>query len=391
MLLTAMHEPELREEWLRELKRSSPFIALASVGITAVLLGLAVNYLAAILFRLWEHRLPLGQQAVFTVFVTFGLMLLLAVFYVTTGPRSTMRQQIEILLPYLVQAERVEVGQVPRYHPSYLAREALSKAFGSDATGISRFQSAWRAGKGERGRPIWGFALDCTYDLIEYLCLHHLGRYGRQTVGTEAKWTPGTDLIPGLKRRGLQFARFPGPLTLNYVMNQDRQFMERKFDLPQKIVFEAKRLPRLGFVAENQGRGVSQLKFQAKLGPLLIGELAITPSQIWRQVREHRQTGRIIQKALPGGPRTEVHTILIPLELKASFNPWFVHIPRFEACFRWLIGFYEYLAQRLDWNRHLETDLERIVVRLENKVDQVLKALEAQSEQVEVEEKDDTT
>jgi hypothetical protein len=367
-LSTAMHEPKLGEEWLRELKQGSPFITLASVVITAVLLGLAVNYLAAILFRLWEDQLSLGQQAVLAGLVTIGLMLLLAGLYVTTRPPSTMRRQIEILIPYVVQTERVEVGQLPRYHPSYLVREALSKAFSTDATGTSRFQSAWRAGKGEQGRPIWGFALDCTYDLIEYLCLHHLGRYGRRTVGTGAKWTAGTDLIPGLKRRGLQFAQFPDPLTLNYMMNHDRQFMKRMFDLPAEMVFEARCLPRLGFVAENQGQEVSQLVFRAKFGPLLIGELAITPSQIWRQVRKRRRTGRIIQKVLPEGPRTEVHAILIPLELKASFNPWFVHGPRFEACFLWLMGFYEYLAQRLDWNRYLETDLRRMVVELHDKL-----------------------
>jgi hypothetical protein len=165
--------------------------------ITAVLLGLAVNYLSSILFDwLWPDD-RIGWQVIQAI-VT------LAVIVASAGAGIYLLQEMlteetvdfDVLLPYVIGPRDVKIPYVERYHPTRLAAAPLALAFRREEGGLQRFRASWEASQEDRGRrPLTGFALDCTYDIVERLILQYVRRYGQLTLGSKAKFALGSDLV----------------------------------------------------------------------------------------------------------------------------------------------------------------------------------------------------
>jgi len=361
-----------RQMW-RHIQQNSPFVLFIGLLITAVFLGLAVNYLSSILFEwLWPED-QIGWQ-VFQAIVTLVVIIASAGVGVYFVQEMLTEETVDfdVLLPYVIGASAVNVPYVERYHPTRLAAAPLALAFRREEGSPQRFRASWEASQGDCGRrPLTGFALDCTYDIVERLILHYIRRYGQLTLGSKAKFALGSDLaepISGQRRTLAEIAETV--LAENFVFRRhDSLSKDWLFHFPLDVEISVEPLPKKGFVAEDEGRPVRRLRLKTRR----YGELTITPSQIWREPDRFSQTGRVLAKRIELTADEHLVAALLRVQLKTEFETWRFLWPPWRKELRtrvlWLMGLVDYLRNHLGWDRFLVIDRDRALIRLEEKVD----------------------
>jgi len=360
-----------RQMW-RHIQQNSPFVLFIGLLITAVLLGLAVNYLSSILFEWFWPEDQIGLQwlqaitALVVIVVSIG-----AGIYLVQEMLTEETVDFDVLLLYVIGPRGVKIPYVERYHPTRLAGAPLALAFRREEGSLQRFLASWEVSQEDRGRrPLTGFALACTYDIVERLILQYIRRYGQITLGSKAKFTLGGDLaepVSGQRRTLAEIAETV--LAENFVFRHDPKSKDWVFHFPLDVEISVEPLPKKGFVAEDEGQPVRRLCLKSER----YGELAITPSQIWRQPAQFTQTGRVLTKRLELHADEQLVAALIRVQLKTEFETWrFLWPPwRRELSARvfWLMGLVDYLCNHLGWDRFLLIDRDRALIRLEEKVD----------------------
>jgi hypothetical protein len=128
------------------------------------------------------------------------------------------------------------------------------------------------------------------------------------------------------------------------------------FHFPLDVEISVEPLSKKGFVAEDEGRPVRRLCLKSKR----YGELAITPSQIWRRPAQFSQTGRVLAKRLELNAGEQLVAALIRVQLKTEFKNWRFLWPRWRRELRthvfWLMGLVDYLRNHLGWDVFLDID-----------------------------------
>jgi hypothetical protein len=360
-----------RQMW-RHIQQNSPFVLFIGLLITAVLLGLAVNYLSNILFEwLW----PEGQigwqvlQAILTLVVIVASAG--AGIYLVQEMLTEETVDFDVLLPYVISPSDVTIPYIERYHPTRLAAAPLALAFRREEGSLQRFRASWEASQKDRERrPLTGFALDCTYNIVERLILQYVQRYGQITLGSKAKFALGSDLaepISGQRRTLAEIAKIV--LAENLVFRHDPQSKDWVLHFPCDVEISVEPLPKRGFVAEDEGQPVRRLCLKNER----YGELTITPSQIWREPAQFSQTGRVLAKRLELDAGEQLVAALVRVQLKTKFETWRFLWPPWRRKLRthvlWLMGLVDYLRNHLGWDTFLVIDQERALIRLEEKVD----------------------
>lgn len=360
-----------RQTW-QHIQQNSPFVLFVGVLISAVLLGLAVNYLSNILFEwLWSPD-RIGWQ-VLQAAITLGIIGLLTVagIYLVREQVTEDTVDFDVLVPYIVGPRDVDIRYLERYHPTRLAAAPLARAFRREQGSLQRFRGSWQAAQEDRSkRPLTGFAIDCTYDLIEQLTLHYVRRYGQITLGSKGKFALGADLAEPLAAHRCTLAEIAESVPKeNFVLRNDPQSGEWAFHFPLDVALSVEPLPLKGFVAEDGGRPVRRLRLKSKR----YGELTITPSQIWREPGEFSQTGRVLAKRVELRGSEQLVAALLRVQLRTEFETWRFLWPPWHKELRahvfWLMGLVDYLCNHLGWDVFLEVDRERALIRVEEKVD----------------------
>ncbi len=366
----------------RSVQQNSPFVLFIGLLITAVFLGLAVNYLSSILFEwLWPED-QIGWQ-------WLQAIVALVVIVVSTGAGIYFVQEMvteetvdfEVLVPFVIAPRDVKIPYLERYHPTRLAAAPLALAFRREEGSLERFRASWEASQQDRGRrPLTGFALDCTYDIVERLILQYVRRYGQLTLGGKAKFALGGDLAePILSQRRTLAEIAETILVQNFIFQHDPKFKDWVFRFPLNVDMSVEPLPTKGFVAEDGGQPIRCLRLRNKG----YGELTITPSQIWRQPARYSQTGRVLAKRLE--LRGDEHSLpaLFHVQLKIRFKNWRFLWPPWRRELRthvfWLMGLVDYLRNHLGWDVFLVIDRERALIRLEEKVDALAASQQSQA------------
>ncbi|HIC96036.1 TPA: hypothetical protein EYP12_05355 [Candidatus Bipolaricaulota bacterium] len=357
--------------WQR-IQQNSPFVVFIGLLITAVFLGLAVNYLSNILFEwLWLEG-QIGWQIVQAIVAS-------VVIIASTGAgiylvREMLTEEImnfNVLLPYIIGPSGVRIPYIERYHPMRLAAAPLALAFRREEGSLQRFRASWEASQKDRGRrPLTGFALDCTYDILERLILHYIREYSQITLGNKAKFALGGDLAEPISSQRCTLGKIAETvLAENFVFRHDPQAKEWVFYFPLGVEMSVEPLPKKGFVVEDAGQPVRRLRLKSKG----YGELTSTPSQIWRQPARFSQTGRVLEKRIELRGGEQLVAALIRVQLRMEFKTWrFVWPPwrrKLRARVFWLMGLADYLRNHLGWDTFLAIDRERALIRLEEKVD----------------------
>lgn len=357
--------------------------------LVVVLVSFGVNYLSSALFEAfwpappawWAHGAAAWRwiQVGLSVFVLLVVIAVSLSFVIAWQVRQA--RHVDILLPIVVSTQRVRVPSLHGYDVTRRARQALGHVNWEHSDGETIFRRAWRQGRGAGGRPLRGFALSCIYDLVEYALLTYIGRYGRETLGRQADFLPGADLVDrGSSHEKYRFPQLGGRLPVgNYFFQHDKQFTQRKFRLPSTVKLGASPLPKEGLVAEDGDRSVRQLWLKGRYGTL-----TISPSQNWRRASRHRQAARVLQKHFPGGPNTEVWGVFVRLALESRFRVWAFLWPPARTQLRhqvtWLTGLADYIERRADWSRFIATEKDRALVRMEEKLDRLL-AMEREADE----------
>ena len=360
-----------REMWWN-IQQNSPFVLFIGLLITAVLLGLTVNYLSSILFEwLWPED-QIGWQWLQAVVA-------LVVIIVSTGAGIYFVQEMlteetvdfDVLLPFVIGPRDVEVRYIKRYHPTRLIAAPLALAFRREEGSLERFRASWEASREDRERrPLTGFALDCTYDIVERLILQYVRRYGQITLGSKAKFALGGDLAESISSQRCTLAEIAQTVPAeNFVFRHDPKSKDWVFHFPLDVAISVEPLPKKGFVAEDEGQPVRRLRFRSKR----YGELTITPSQIWQQPAQFSQTVRVLAKRLELNADEHLLPALFRVQLKTKFQTWRFLWPPWRRELRtrvfWLMGLVDYLRNHLGWDIFLAIDRERALIRLEEKVD----------------------
>jgi len=360
-----------RQIW-RHIQQNSPFVLFIGLLITAVFLGLAVNYLSNILFEwLWPEGGTSWQVLQAIVSLVVIIVSIGAGIYLVQEMLTEETVDFDVLLPYVIGPSDVEIRYVGRYHPTRLAAAPLALAFRREERSLQRFRSSWEASQEDRERrPLTGFALECTYDIVERLILQYIREYGQITLGSKAKFALGSDLaepISGQRCTLVEIAK--SVLAENFVFRHDPQSKDWVFNFPLDVELSVEPVLKKGFVVEDEGRPVRRLCLKSNR----YGKLTITPSQIWRQPAQFSQTGRVLAKRLELDAGEQLVAALIRVQLKTEFETWRFVWPPWRRKLRthvlWLMGLVDYLRNHLGWDTFLVIDRERALIRLEEKVD----------------------
>jgi len=359
-----------RQIW-RDIQQNSPFVLFIGLLITAVFLGLAVNYLSSILFEwLWLED-QVGWR-MFQVIVTLVVIIVSTVAGIYLVQEMVTEESVEfdVLLPFVIGPRDVNIPYLERYHPTRLAATPLALAFRREEDSLQRFRASWEAAQEDRNkRPLTGFAIDCTYDIIERLILHYVRRYGQITLGSKAKFALGADLAEPMSSQRRTLAEIAETvLAENFIFRHDPN-KDWVFHFPLDVEIGVEPLPKKGFVAEDEGQPIRCLHLKSKG----YGELTVTPSQIWRQPAQFSQTGRVLAKRLELRADEHLLPALLRVQLKTEFETWrFLWPPwrkELRSCVFWLMGLVDYLRNHLGWDVFLAIDRDRALIRLEEKVD----------------------
>ena len=360
-----------RQMW-RNIQQNSPFVLFIGLLITAVLLGLAVNYLSSILFEwLWPEDQIGWQWLQAIVALVVIVVSTVAGIYLVQEMVTEETVDLDVLLPYVIGPRDVNIPYLERYHPTRLAAAPLALSFRREEGSLQRFRVSWEASQQDRGRrPLTGFALGCTYDIVERLILQYVRGYGQITLGSKARFALGGDLaepISGQRRTLAEIAETV--LAENFVFRHDPKSKDWVFHFPLDVEISVESLPKKGFVAEDEGQPIRRLRLKSKR----YGELTITPSQIWRRPAQFSQTGRVLDKRLELNADEQLVAALLRVQLKTEFQTWRFLWPPWRKELRsrvfWLMGLVDYLCNHLGWDRFLAIDRERALIRLEEKVD----------------------
>lgn len=352
-----------------------------SLIVLVVLLALATNYFASILFSLfWD------QSANFTIagiqwlqiFVTGMIILfcLLIGIEMSSRDRVFTSLTIDFLIPIQHKADKIEIELIEHFHPSKNMRTLFASALHP-----IKHEDEWKAFASSFGkqdgwrRDLHGLALTRIYELIIHVLISTLNRYGENSLGKSHQFFTGSDLYAApsqVKKMKVTDFRNGDLLENSVILTNDPNFFKQSFLMPQNVTPIVNQLERAGFIAEDDAAATYSLVLQSKYGTV-----GITPSQIWTQIHTFSQAGRILEKNLPEKKEWQAKGIVVAIKFSASFRrvPFLFMLKRekYEQTCRWMVsGLFEYFDRKLNWNRFIETDLDRKVVDMYEDV-QVIK------------------
>lgn len=281
-----------------------------------------------------------------------------------TEPR---RQQglITLLFVFEKHQGKVRLLEIPKL----LAQDGLSDmplnwalTKGANATGRLEWHANWTLPDPGDKSPLQGDAVTLLFDLVEWMVLREIARHGSHMRTAQQRVRPGDDFaeLPQTEQLTSRATIYAGLSRPNYFWSVGDPTQEQVLHLPVGATLTLRPLPRRYGVATYGKESVNQLHITTPGG-----ELAVEPSQIWAKASSN-QARSLLRKKFPSTPT------LYPLEMKLRVTVTLAESVETDSAAGWPLAAYHYwllelqeqMVRHMDWDRYVEADYRRMVVKL---------------------------
>ncbi len=323
---------------------------LVALVLVTVALGTILNLLASGLYEaLWPGGETLGQQwLAFSVgaLITLTLTLGVALLYSRTESRRAL---VEVWLPYHWPASgRPGVAQRRSYQVTVHARRAFARRYPKNAPQTEAFATSWREAV-TQGTPFQHFIASTNADLLQYLLLCVLHRYGEDSLGPEAAYGWWKVDLPA---KQLSVSDLPPPLCDNPFLHADQRPDEWRLWWPQTVDMESETDREGGWLWRLTHRRFGQVKIRA-YPQLAVAGRKSQPMQVFLQrLKLHRGS----------------QLVVVGTRLEAVAQIRWAFLPGSEPFHDWATGLISYLEEALDWGYFLTMRPDRLIADLDWKM-----------------------
>lgn len=349
-----------------------------------IILGIAISYFTNMLFDLyWKNQILYGLScSMWNQLIITGIIIILCIvagFLINYRDRTTLSTVIDMVIPFQYRNDEINIQEIPQYHPSRIMRTQFSNSLNTNKKKHEYESFIKSFGKHEKWqRNLHEISLTRVYNLVEYMLLHTLNEFGRKSLGKHAKFVTGADLyeIPPIKDRKIsEFKNCQAGLK-SYFIKNDKDFEKRNFIMLKRIKPKLKILPKKGFIEEDGAENIFSIELKSPFG-----SVQIIPSQIWTEIKAESQAGQIFIKNLPPGKNWNVLAVSIRIMFSANFKRSTLRLlfnrSTYKAYSNWMVSeLFAFFQRKLDWNRFIETDIDRKIVQIEQKLNEINKKID---------------
>jgi len=355
---------EQRQPLLEErLKRRNEIISFI---IGAVILACVVNVLADALYE----RLRRGEPSnIFlgAIFVITIVLIWLAISLVYA--RDKMRRlEIELVLPFWITRREARIEGIPGYRVlTGCAQQAWMQILNAKQEDLKEFCTAWRSSRSDKrsDKPFPPIVWRRIYDLLQYIVVQYLARYGEETLEPTAWFRERSYLKDRMEGEEKQFTNLPKGLRRNYFLREQKPFMRSKFLLPKGLEIKQTNLVKHPLVGE-----LFDISLESRYGKVIIRILPY-----WSYVSERDRAGKIFYKYIPKDRHSHLKLIKTRIRLTAEFEWlrfWRIFGRGDENFYLWAMELLSFLEEELDWRYFSRDDLSRMVAALSAQVEGML-------------------
>jgi hypothetical protein len=330
-----------------------------SIVFAALLLGFAIEALANFVFTgrwFWAAL----------VFVVLVLATVFAILWLYTW-RSAEEETIDCIIPIYIGPQstpRVEVPILEPYRASWVLHQALHRSLKLEAGGGEVLGSRWHDVR-ERNPLEIGTAMRLhVHNLVWYLIVKNLQRYGREALGRDALHGRWSYVAKRNKVSKVPWPQLPQRLQALYGLFDPAEPKQQVLQLPVGV-----RLLDVG--GDENGVG-SRVLLKSALGAMSIF-VPIHWSSISARSRDGKALSRMAvergaQRYMAAAFRSSgwgtVYVPRIPVRVSVRFNALRAFGGRFEGFYLWAISLIQFLRLEMDWNLVMDGETERLVVDL---------------------------
>lgn len=226
----------------------------------------------------------------------------------------------------------------------------------------------WRLPMHGDGSPVTGDAVTVLYDLLEWLVVQEIAAYGNHLYAGAGGLRPGDDFdhMPQEVVRAPRATLFPEGIRPNYLWQYGNNPQQQLLKLPPETTVTLRSLPPSHGVKTFNGAPVRRLTVRNP-----VGSLTVTPSQIWRKATSNQARSML-------GKMFAEHKEMYPLEFQlltvVAVQPNAATSPAAAwsaaGYERWLLELQEQMLRHMDWDRYVEADYRRRIIKLTDGLDE---------------------
>ncbi len=347
---------EQRRPILEErLKRRNEIIRFI---IGALILACMVNLLADACYERLRHGQP-SNIFLGIIFAIIVVLIWLAISLVYARDKSR-RLGIELVLPFWVTCHEAEIEGIPGYRVlTACAQQVWAQVLGDKKGDLKEFCTAWHSSRSDKPFPpiVWRR----IYDLLQYIVVQYLARYGEETLEPTAWFRERSYLKDRIEGEEKRFTNLPEGLKRNYFLREQKPYMRSKFLLPKGLEIKQTNLVMHPLVGE-----LFDISLESQYGKVIIRILPY-----WSYVSEHDRAGKVFYKYIPKDRHSHLKLIKTRIRLTAEFEWlrfWRIFGRGDENFYLWAMELFSFLEEELDWRHFARDDLSRIVAALSAQV-----------------------
>lgn len=333
-------------------------VELVALALVTVALGATLSLASDALYEMLRARLPAGALLALGLAASAGLAA--AIVWLLYSGGQSRRLQIDLYLPYHLPAsggdeaggphrQRLMIAEQPAYQVTRHARRLVARALRPGSPALAQVLAAWIEAQ-PAGVPFQKFVAPWHADLTQCLVLYNLHRYGRESLGPEARfgwWAVDLPAVPW------SIERLPEPLNRNPFLLAEQKPDEWKLLLPEGVSLSLQPQP---------GNPWPRWTLRHRR----YGAVTVTWPPHVSVAGRTSQTYRVLTAQLRPRRRSQLFVLGTRLEARADFRLalW----PGADEFHRWATGWLARLEEGLDWRYFLQTRPARILADLDWKV-----------------------
>ena len=324
---------------------------LVTLGLVTVALGLLLNLIASALYQIVcpQPEPSSTQWLVLVVALLLTLVLVLVIAWRFYHRTESQHVPIEIWLSYHWPASaRPGVAQRRSYQVTIYARQAFAHRYPKNAPQTKAFATAWSEALAQNV-PFQRFIAPVNAQLIQYLLLCVLHRYGDDSLGPEAACGWWRVDLPA---RQLTMDDLPIPLRDNPFLRADQRPEAWRLWWPQQVEIRSETDDEGGWSWQLVHDRFGRVEIQA-YPQLLVAGRESQPMRVFLQ-RLKLQRG------------SQLYVVGTRLEAAARFRWTF--LPASEPFHDWATNLLSYLEEALDWGHFLANRPARLITDLDWKM-----------------------
>ncbi len=237
------------DEFIESFRYNSSLPIFVSIFVGTCLLALAVNFFSGAIYDLWlvlmtadsssepvVNRLTLNGWiagvSLLTMFMFGGYL-----FWLSSQQAPTMRRVITLILPFDHVNGKVRLQEIPKYRThdgvaDMVLNQPISR--GEKSANPLQWHNNWTLPPNGSQSPLVGDAVTILYDLVEWLVIREIAKYGEQIYAGRGDLRPGDDFdkMPTIIKFVQRDTIYRGTRK-NYLLEHSNNPNEQKLKLPE--------------------------------------------------------------------------------------------------------------------------------------------------------------